>query len=128
MPPGQFCLDVWGVGPVGEQCHRLGVGVGRRQVGAIAPLQLATTTILVVGVGLGWLGASGTARFLAAMLYGVSPGDQMTFATVAALLGAVAVVAALVPGLRAALADPVEVVRAELGFILVAVRPSNRYL
>jgi ABC-type lipoprotein release transport system permease subunit len=45
------------------------------------------------------------------MLYGVPPGDPLTFVSAAAVLIAVAALASALPGLRAAHTDPVETLR-----------------
>lgn len=64
-----------------------------------------------IGIAIGLLGAALTARFLGALLYGVSQGDPVTYAGVAALLVGVAVLACGVPALRAATADPLDALR-----------------
>jgi len=52
-------------------------------------------------------------RFLAGMLYGVSPLDPGTYAGVICLILSVAALASLIPALRAARVQPVEVLREE---------------
>jgi ABC-type lipoprotein release transport system permease subunit len=47
------------------------------------------------------------------MLYGVSPSDPLTLAGVIGLVTVVAVVAALLPAMRAARVDPMQVLREE---------------
>jgi len=66
-----------------------------------------------LGVSLGVLGALALSRFLAALLYGVSERDPLTFAVVAATLGTVALAASLLPALAAARLDPMTVLRSE---------------
>jgi ABC-type lipoprotein release transport system permease subunit len=46
-------------------------------------------------------------------LYGVTPGDPLTYATIAGLLAGVSVAAALLPAHRAARIDPIVALRAE---------------
>lgn len=52
-------------------------------------------------------------RFVTAMLYNVSAYDPATLAAVAGTLTAVAILAALVPALRAARLNPIETLRSE---------------
>ena len=66
-----------------------------------------------IGVGAGLLAAIPAARLIESQLYGVTPSDPVTYATIVLLLAAVSVVAALVPASRAAHADPMIALRAE---------------
>jgi ABC-type antimicrobial peptide transport system permease subunit len=47
------------------------------------------------------------------MLYGVSSTDPLTYVAIAALVGAIAVVAAYIPARRAVRVDPVRALRAD---------------
>lgn len=67
--------------------------------------------LVVLGLGLGAVLAAGASRFLGSLLYGVDPEDAVTFAVVASTLLAVALVAALVPALRAIGVDPAVALR-----------------
>jgi ABC-type antimicrobial peptide transport system permease subunit len=76
--------------------------------------------ILIQGVGLsaagaliGILGALGTTRYLARLLYGVRPVDPPTFVVVAVLLGLVALAACYIPARRASRVDPMVALRYE---------------
>jgi putative ABC transport system permease protein len=62
--------------------------------------------IAVAGLILGLAGSFALARLIRSVLWGVTPTDPATFAGAAALLAAAAVLAALVPALRAARLDP----------------------
>jgi putative ABC transport system permease protein len=66
-----------------------------------------------VGVSVGLLAAALLTRAVSSLLYGVTRFDLVTFASVPAMLGAVALAACLVPASRAALMDPVRALREE---------------
>jgi putative ABC transport system permease protein len=69
--------------------------------------------MVLLGIALGLTGALGLTRVLRRMLFGVTASDTMTFAGAALVLGAVAVLASLIPALRAARIDPVTALRQE---------------
>ncbi len=66
-----------------------------------------------IGVLIGGVAALGVAQLLASQLYGVSPRDPTTFAVIALLLIAVALVASWVPARRAAAVDPLVALRCD---------------
>jgi putative ABC transport system permease protein len=68
---------------------------------------------VAAGIAVGVLAALALARFLDTLLYGVEPTDPATFAAVAGLLGAAALVAAWLPARRATQVDAQESLRAE---------------
>jgi ABC-type antimicrobial peptide transport system permease subunit len=63
------------------------------------------------GVGIGAVLAWSVTRAMETLLYGVGATDPLTFALVAGLLAAVAVVACAIPAVRAARVDPMLVLR-----------------
>jgi putative ABC transport system permease protein len=67
--------------------------------------------LVIVGVGLGVGAAFVTARFLTTVLFEVSATDLRTMAAVPVALVAIAAVACLVPGRRAARLDPADILR-----------------
>jgi ABC-type antimicrobial peptide transport system permease subunit len=82
--------------------------------GAVLRMVLAqglSLTGLGVVIGLGI--ALGLGRFTASLLYGISGTDLPTFVTVPAVLLAAAIVAIVVPALRAARVEPTTALRHE---------------
>ena len=69
--------------------------------------------VALAGAGLGLVGAFLLTRLMASLLYGVRPGDPLTFAAVAAALLLVALAASWIPARRAARIDPMQALRAE---------------
>ena len=90
---------------------RVALGASRGQVfRTIVGQGLITTGI---GVTLGVIAALGLTRTLENLLFGVTPTDPVTFASVIAVLIAVAMLACYVPALRATDVDPIEALRQE---------------
>lgn len=90
---------------------RLALGASRPRVFRLVVgdgLRLAA-----IGVCFGIAGAAGLTRLLGSLLYAVRPGDPVTLTGVSALLLAVAFAASSIPASRAALADPMTVLRRE---------------
>jgi ABC-type antimicrobial peptide transport system permease subunit len=69
--------------------------------------------VCIAGCLFGWALAVASTRLLAGLLYGVSPTDAPTLSSVILLVLAVAGVASLVPAIRAARVEPMQVLREE---------------
>lgn len=87
-----------------EIAIRLALGGERSDVLrlVLAPALRLSTTGIVIGL----LGAAGLGRLLSRVLFGVRALDPLTFASVAVLMFAVALIATLVPAWRASQVDP----------------------
>ena len=67
----------------------------------------------LTGIALGLAGAFFLARLLAAQLYGISPVDSITYASVALIVAVVTLAACYVPARRAMQVDPMVAMRGE---------------
>jgi len=90
---------------------RMSLGATKREVVRLILAQGMRLTLAGLGVGL--LGALVVTRFMASLMYQVSVFDPLTFAAALALLAAIGFLAAFVPAVRAAQADPLQVMRAD---------------
>jgi putative ABC transport system permease protein len=90
---------------------RLALGAPRKWLVAMVIRQgmIPVAAGLVIGLPSAWL----LSRVLSSLLFGIGPRDPMTFATVAGLLGVVALVACALPAWRVTRVDPLKVLRAE---------------
>ena len=69
--------------------------------------------VALAGVAVGLLASFAATRLLTGMLFGVSPLDPLTFAVVAAVLVAAALLASIIPARRATRVDPMVTLRYE---------------
>ena len=90
---------------------RLALGALRGQIAKQFLVQ--GLVITAAGCLVGWALAAASGSLLAGMLYGVTPTDAATIASVIAMVLLVAAAASLVPALRAARLDPMRVLREE---------------
>ena len=93
---------------------RMALGADRRKVLMMIVRQGMTLTVIGIAIGLG--GAFVLMKYLESLtglLFGVEARDPLTFAVIAALLGAVALLACLVPARRATKVDPLTALRYE---------------
>jgi len=69
--------------------------------------------LALAGIGIGLVAALALTRFIESQLYGVAATDPFTFVLVAGILAATALLANLLPALRAMRMDPAVVLREE---------------
>lgn len=98
-----------------QRTHELGV---RMALGAptLAIMKVIVGEGLIlafIGVGMGLAGALALTRALSSMLFGVTPTDPLTFASISTLLIAVALLASYIPARRATKISPSLVLRHE---------------
>ena len=94
-----------------EMGIRLAIGARRQDVRKLVLQQGGA--VGGTGVGMGLVAAAGFTRLIAALLFGVTPVDLVTYGAVSLLLLAVVLLASYVPARRAAAVDPVEALRWE---------------
>jgi len=99
----------------GQRMHEIGVrmalGAERKDVLALVLADAARMTF--AGVPIGLVAAFGLSQLMKNLLFGVSAGDLLTYALVAILLSAVALLACYVPARRAMRVDPMVALRYE---------------
>ena len=100
---------------VAARTHEIGLrmALGAMRVDVMAVVLRRAARVAVTGVVLGVAGALALTRVLSKSLFEVKPNDPLTFASVAALVVAVSLLAALVPARRATRVDPLVALRHE---------------
>jgi putative ABC transport system permease protein len=98
---------------------RLALGATAAEVRALV-LRLGMR-LAILGCALGIIAAFVGTRSLQSMLFGITPTDPVTFATVALIVLGVAALACYLPARRASRVDPVDVLRA--GYPALTARP-----
>jgi putative ABC transport system permease protein len=98
------------------------MALGAQPVQVIFATIRQALAIVIYGVIAGTFAASAIAKLVGSFLVSVSPFDPITYAGVSALLAAIALLASLLPALRASRVDPGEESEAEL--ILLPLRSN----
>ena len=108
-------LSYWVAQRTREIGIRMALGAQGRDIYKLVIFQ--ALSVVLIGLGIGILGALGLARLLAStlsgLLFGVRATDPVTFTFVALLLAAVSLVACYVPARRAVKIDPTIALRSE---------------
>jgi putative ABC transport system permease protein len=90
---------------------RMALGAGRGEM--IGMILRQGMLLVLAGVVIGLAAAFELTRLLGSLLFGVKSGDPLTFAAVAVILTAVALLAAFIPAQRATRVDPILALRQE---------------
>jgi len=117
---GAFALLVATVGMIGVFSYavrqrtreigiRVALGAGGRDV--IRLVLASSSRAVLIGLGVGALGAIGASQVLRSALYGLSPLDPIAYGAVVMMLATAALVASYIPARRALRIDPVRALR-----------------
>jgi predicted permease len=100
---------------VSQRTREIGVRMALGASGAVVRGMVVKQGLILsgVGVGLGLLASALLSRVMSSLLFGVSATDPVTYIAVAASLVTVAMLASLIPAVRAAAVDPSRALRTE---------------
>jgi predicted permease len=100
---------------VSQQVHEIGIRValGAQRTDVLRLILRVTLRLVVIGVVLGLLGSLGVVKVLASQVWGVSPRDPVTLATVVAAMSVAALAASYFPARRAMNVNPIVALRGE---------------
>jgi ABC-type antimicrobial peptide transport system permease subunit len=110
-------VGLYGVIAYGVASRRTELGIrlalGARPVFVRLMVLRETLLLVLAGICIGMVVALASTRLIAGFLYGVSPHDPVTLASVTAVLLCVGLVAGVVPAWRASRVDPLIALRCE---------------
>jgi putative ABC transport system permease protein len=100
---------------VTQRTHEVGIrmALGARERDVLWMILRQGGRLAAIGIGIGVVAALALTRVMSSMLFSVSATDPATFTSVAAILVVVALLACLVPALRATRVDPMRALRHE---------------
>ena len=100
---------------VAQQTREIGIRLALGAPRGLVLLMVLRRAVMLalIGTAIGAAAATASARWLAALLYEVTPTDPFTYGSIAGLLVMIALVASWLPASRAARLDPTMALRAE---------------
>ncbi len=100
---------------VGQRTREVGIrmALGAQKGDVMRAVLRDGAGMTLPGIGIGLVVALGMSRLMSAMLFGVTPTDIVTFASVPLVLCVVAIMACYLPARRAARLDPMQALRAD---------------
>ena len=109
---GIYAVTAYGIA---QRTRELGVrmALGARPGNIVSMVVRQGFRPIVIGIGIGLLGAVFTAKSMAGLLFEIDPVDLPTFVTIPIVLSAIALCACWIPARRATRVDPLEALRSE---------------
>jgi predicted permease len=111
------CLGIYGVVSysVVSRTHEIGIrmALGAQKADVLRRMIVQGMMPVLVGLCAGIAGAFGVMRLLSSLLYGVRPGDPLTFIAVSLILAGAAFIACYIPARRATKVNPMVALRYE---------------
>jgi len=100
---------------VSQRTSEIGVrmALGANRLDVVRLILKQGMLLTMIGILCGLLLSFVATRVLSGLLYGIKPGDPLTFVTVSLFLAAAAFISCYVPARRAASIDPMKSLRAE---------------
>ena len=100
---------------VTQRTHEIGIrmALGARADNVLSLIMKNGLALVLTGIAIGIAGALALMRFLTTLLFGVTPTDSVTFVVVGIIFFVIAMIASLIPALRATRVDPLEALRYE---------------
>ena len=100
---------------VNARTHEIGIrmALGARATDVLGMVVRQGMTLAVIGIAIGLFGAFWLTRFMATLLYEISPTDSFTFLLIPLLVALVVLCACLIPARRATKVDPLVALRYE---------------
>ena len=100
---------------VAQRTNEIGIrmALGARIASILGLVFKQAIVMVLIGEAIGLAGAFALTRVISSLLFGVTPTDLTTYVAVALILGAVALLATLLPARRATKVDPLVALRYE---------------